>query len=102
VFPADDPRLGPQADLLRILQLQRVEISRATAPFTVSVPVKKRPARPAGADDAPAPPPAPPADKTEPRTFRGPPIVRMDQLFSCIATRCSIPALGTRRSQRQP
>ena len=44
VFPGDDPRLGPQADLLRILQLQGCEISRATAPFTVTVPGKKAPA----------------------------------------------------------
>src|SRR3954451_24140842 len=45
VFPADDPRPGAQADLLRILQLQRVEISRATQSFTAMVPGKKRPAR---------------------------------------------------------
>jgi hypothetical protein len=45
VFPADDPRLGPQADLLRILQMQKVEVSRATQPFTVMVPGKRRPAR---------------------------------------------------------
>ena len=37
VFPADDPRPGAQAELLRILQLQGVEISRATAPFTVTI-----------------------------------------------------------------
>jgi hypothetical protein len=45
VFTADDPRRGAQADLLRILQLQGVEISRATQPFTVSVPGPRRPAR---------------------------------------------------------
>src|ERR1041385_9077303 len=33
VFPADDPRPGAQAELLRTLKLQAVEISRATAPF---------------------------------------------------------------------
>ena len=43
VFPADDPRPGAQAELLRILQRQGVEISRATAPFTVTVPGKRRP-----------------------------------------------------------
>jgi hypothetical protein len=37
VLPGDDPRLGNQADLLRTLQAQGVEISRATAPFTVAV-----------------------------------------------------------------
>ena len=37
VFPADDPRPGTQAELLRVLQLQGCEISRATAPFTVTL-----------------------------------------------------------------
>ncbi|HZS61136.1 MAG TPA: M14 family zinc carboxypeptidase, partial [Gemmatimonadaceae bacterium] len=37
VFPVDDPRPGTQAELLRILQKQRVEITRATSPFTVSL-----------------------------------------------------------------
>jgi hypothetical protein len=30
VLPGDDPRLGSQADLLRVMMKQRVEISRAT------------------------------------------------------------------------
>ena len=86
VFPADDPRPGPQADLLRILQLQRVEISRATAPFTVTVPVKARPARPASDGNTPTTPPPAPAEKTESRSFAaGSLIVRMDQPFSRIA-----------------
>src|SRR5262249_41385436 len=46
VFPADESRPGAQADLLRTLQKQGVEISRATASFTVTVPGKKAPARP--------------------------------------------------------
>src|SRR6185295_16028588 len=41
ILPADDPRLGSQAELLRILQKQSVEISRATAPFTVNLPVRR-------------------------------------------------------------
>ncbi|MBZ5621910.1 MAG: hypothetical protein LAQ69_24765 [Acidobacteriia bacterium] len=45
VFPADDPRPGAQADLLRMLQDQGCEISRASAPFTVMMPAKKAPAR---------------------------------------------------------
>src|SRR5205823_3780592 len=49
VFPGDDARPGGQADLLRTLQLQGCEISRATAPFTVMLPGKK-PRRPAGAE----------------------------------------------------
>src|SRR6187401_1438761 len=40
VFPATDPRLGSQAELLRVLQKQAVEISRATAPFTVTIPAR--------------------------------------------------------------
>ena len=35
VLPANDPRPGAQAELLRVLQKQAVEISRATAEFTV-------------------------------------------------------------------
>ncbi len=37
VFSANDPRLGSQSELMRVLQKQRVEISRATAPFSVQV-----------------------------------------------------------------
>ena len=36
MLTADDPRPGAQAELLRILQKQHVEISRATAPFSVT------------------------------------------------------------------
>jgi hypothetical protein len=42
ILSANDPRLGAQAELLHVLQRQRVEISRATQPFTVNLP------RPAG------------------------------------------------------
>jgi antitoxin (DNA-binding transcriptional repressor) of toxin-antitoxin stability system len=41
ILPADDRRPGAQAELLRILQKQHVEISRATAPFSVLVPVPR-------------------------------------------------------------
>jgi len=41
VLPGDDPRLASQADLLRVMQKQRVEISRATAAFSVTLPVPK-------------------------------------------------------------
>jgi hypothetical protein len=41
VFTADDPRPGGQAELLRMLQDEGCEISRASAPFTVMVPGKK-------------------------------------------------------------
>src|SRR6185295_2954724 len=46
VFSADETRTGAQAELLRVLQKQGVEISRATAPFTVTLPAKKSNARP--------------------------------------------------------
>jgi len=38
VFPADDPRPGAQAELLRVLQRQGTEVTRATAAFDVPVP----------------------------------------------------------------
>src|SRR6476469_7036928 len=42
VLPSDDPRPGTQAELLRVLQKQGVEISRSTAPFSVLVPAAPR------------------------------------------------------------
>jgi hypothetical protein len=98
VFPSDDPRPGAQADLLRILQAQRVEISRATQPFTVTVPVRKT-SRPEGGGRGEEQGQTPPADQpagrsggranrptTESRTFpAGSYVVRMDQPFSRIA-----------------
>jgi len=48
ILPADERRPGAQAELLRILQKQHVEISRATAPFSVMVPApRSRPSPPA-------------------------------------------------------
>jgi hypothetical protein len=109
VFPGDDPRPGPQADLLRIMQMQGCEISRATAPFTVTLPGRRRPVRPTtttapagnaegqsdGENQDPAKPDAgkdpqakPDAKKDEPetRTFpAGTYILRMDQPYSRIA-----------------
>jgi Zinc carboxypeptidase len=102
VLPGDDPRLGAQADLLHVMQRQHVEISRASAPFTVQVPVKKpanangrggrggRGANGGGAAGAEnnaadtATTPKPPA--TEARTFpAGSYVIRMDQPYSRIA-----------------
>jgi len=90
VFPGDDPRPGAQADLLRMLQDQGCEISRASAPITVMMPGKKAPARGGrgGATestdgDTPKPPEKP---KPEPRTFpAGTYVLRMDQPYSRIA-----------------
>src|SRR6185312_11523272 len=41
VLSAADPRLGSQAELLHVLQRQRVEISRATQAFTVTMPARR-------------------------------------------------------------
>jgi hypothetical protein len=100
VFPADDPRPGAQADLLRMLQDQGCEISRAGAAFTVTMPAKKpRPAggrggRGGGADAASTDTPADSGaekkpeekPKPQPKTFAaGSYIVRMDQPYSRVA-----------------
>jgi len=100
VLPADDARPGAQAEMLRVLQRQAVEISRATAPFSVTMPVKKARPRGTGGDEAGGKPAAEaaPADapkagqkaddkpKTETRQFpAGSYIIRMDQPYSRIA-----------------
>ncbi|HUI43976.1 MAG TPA: M14 family zinc carboxypeptidase [Terriglobia bacterium] len=103
VFPADDPRPGAQRDLLKILEKQACEISRATAPFTVTLPAHQKAKRhgaaeaSAGGDaatQANAAPGAPDekADKEKkaaaPTTRQFPAgsyIVRMDQPYSRIA-----------------
>src|SRR3954453_13992283 len=108
VLPADEPRPGAQAELLKILQKQGVEISRASASFTVTVPGKRGPARQnPTTTDAPASggpnqgqdgaqgqegrdrqdgrdrnTPPPPVSRTFPA---GSYIVRMDQPYSRIA-----------------
>jgi hypothetical protein len=95
VLPANDPRLASQADLLRVLQKQAVEISRATSEFTVTIP--RRPAATGGgragrggannnaATDSAAAGTAG-AAAGEKRTFpAGSYIIRMDQPYSRIA-----------------
>ena len=90
VFPGDDPRPGGQAELLRTLQLQGCEISRATAPFSVTLKKKKAPPRSdrnaAAPDQKPADEPKKPEFTTETRQFpAGSYVVRMDQPYSRIA-----------------
>jgi hypothetical protein len=77
VLPGDERRKGAQAELLAVMQRQHVEISRATAPFTVSVPaVKPKGAKPDSAKSS----------ATTTRSFpAGSYIIRMDQPFSRIA-----------------
>ncbi len=78
VLSASDPRLGAQAELLRILQLQAVEVSRATAPFSVTVPVRRAAGGRGGRGATEA--------TTETREFpAGSYVVRMDQPYSRIA-----------------
>jgi hypothetical protein len=85
VLPANDPRPGAQAELLRIMQLQHVEISRATAPFTVTIPSKK--ARAKAADSASSKGGELTKNSTsDTRTFpAGSYVIRMDQPYSRIA-----------------
>jgi len=81
VLPGDDPRPANQAELLRTLQAQGVELSKATAPFTVTLRKKAASAAPARPSASPTP-----APKNEDRTFpAGSYIVRMDQPYSRIA-----------------
>jgi hypothetical protein len=97
ILTADERRPGAQAELLRILQKQRVEISRATAPFSVTLPVKVvanagrggRGGRGGGGvqqagDTTAAAPPAKPQMETK-QFPAGSYIVRMDQPYSRIA-----------------
>ena len=80
VLPADDPRPALQADLLQVLEKQKVEISRATAAFTVSVPAKKAGGAKGKSDEKEAKP------ATITREFpAGSYIIRMDQPYSRIA-----------------
>jgi len=115
VLSASDPRPGAQAELLRVMQRQGVEISRATAAFTVKLPVRPvaaggrggrggrggagaatPPAEGGEAQAAPAQPPAAagqaapaqPAAPPPPQTREFPAgsyIIRMDQPYSRIA-----------------
>ncbi len=91
VFPADDRRPGAQADLLRLLQLQGCEVSRASASFTATTEAKKKPkqkkeedeeAKDSEKDSGGKEKPAGPVTRTYPA---GSYIVRMDQPYSRIA-----------------
>jgi hypothetical protein len=87
VFPADDPRLGGQAELLRTLQMQGCEISRATAAFSAQVSVRKKPRRPGEPEGNPETGEQKAPERTmEGRQFpAGSYIIRMDQPYSRIA-----------------
>jgi len=82
ILSASDPRTDSQAELLRILQKQAVEVSRATAAFSVTLPGKKegkpqKEEKDKNKEAAPA---------TTTREFpAGSYIIRMDQPYSRIA-----------------
>ena len=82
ILPADDPRPTVQADLLRVMFKQHVEVSRATSAFTIDLPAKKekKPPTPGAAEEKPKPP----APTT--RSFpAGSYVIRMDQPYSRVA-----------------
>jgi hypothetical protein len=87
VFPADDPRPGNQAALLRLMQAQGCEVHRASAAFTVTMKKKPTPRARGAASPTPSPATSPAKkDDTESRTFpAGTYLVRMDQPYSRIA-----------------
>ena len=82
VLPSDDPRATVQADLLRVMFKQHVEVFRATRAFTVALPVKKekKPANPAENEEKPKP--AAPTSRSFPA---GSYVIRMDQPYSRVA-----------------
>jgi hypothetical protein len=84
VLPGDEPRATLQAELLQVLGKQKVEISRATAGFSVALPVKKEKKADKKTDAK-----EPEKDKTPAPTTKefpaGSYIIRMDQPYSRIA-----------------
>src|SRR5258705_2830789 len=87
VLPADEPRATLQAELLQVLQKQKVEISRAKSAFTISLPVKKEKKK--KEEEKPAEEKGKEKDaKPEPTTRSFPAgsyVIRMDQPYSRIA-----------------
>jgi Zinc carboxypeptidase len=85
ILPGDDPRLELQTELLQVLQKQKVEISRATSSFTVTLPPKKETKSRKNKDGKE---PIEKEKESEPATHEFPAgsiIIRMDQPYSRIA-----------------
>jgi hypothetical protein len=95
VFPADDPRASVQADLLRIMLRQHVEISRAAVAFQLALPPKKekKNAKPPAAEEK---------NKTPQPTARDFPagsyVIRMDQPYPRRRSFAGLSILEPRRS----
>src|SRR5439155_12292842 len=84
VLPSDDAHRGAQLRLLEVLQRQHVEISRASAAFTVRVPAP--PAKDEDKEDEKKSDAKPAKSKTIARSFAaGAYMIRMDQPYSRIA-----------------
>jgi hypothetical protein len=86
VLSADDKRPGTQAQLLRVLERQHVEISRVSSPFTVSLPASDQAASDEAGDNKKDG--KKDAKQAKPRTRRFPAgsyVIRMDQPYSRIA-----------------
>ncbi|HTZ46082.1 MAG TPA: M14 family zinc carboxypeptidase [Verrucomicrobiae bacterium] len=81
VLPSDDPRSTVQADLLRVMLKQHVEISRATSAFTVALPPKKE-KKPKPGESEEKPKAAAPTSRSFPA---GSYVIRMDQPYSRVA-----------------
>ncbi|HEX7129534.1 MAG TPA: hypothetical protein VF217_05615, partial [Rhodanobacteraceae bacterium] len=86
VFTADEAHKGAQAQLLRVLMKQHVEISKAGAPFTVQVAGRDANSKSGSQSGKRTEAVTPPREQTQARTFpAGSYIVRMDQPYSRIA-----------------
>ena len=83
VLPVDDPRGELQSELLGVLEKQGVEISRASTPFSVSLPaVKPKKSKRGGSKDSEKEKEPAPSKRDFPA---GSYIIRMDQPYSRIA-----------------
>jgi Zinc carboxypeptidase len=87
VLPGDEQRGSLQADLLRVLQRQHVEISRATTAFQIALPAppQKKPEKPTDSAEQKPTTPAPAPVATTRDFPAGSYVIRMDQPYSRIA-----------------
>ncbi|HET8897453.1 MAG TPA: M14 family zinc carboxypeptidase [Rhodanobacteraceae bacterium] len=85
VLSGADPHAAAQAELLRVLARQHVEINRVSRAFTIAAPLRGSD-KPVAKNDAKAVKVVPPRPQTAPREFpAGSYVIRMDQPYSRIA-----------------